>query len=300
MDFLSFWLVTVGALILSFSMVRYRRTLVIIREQTYDMGLLHSLFNHAAFTIMVFSIIGYIFLAFMIYLEVFDEGFRLVFIMLFWSAVFTFCMVKVQAESTYSLVSKNAATINIMIAFLEAKDTYTKGHSEHVFKLANLIYQYLPAQTKAKVDHVKLKDAAILHDIGKILVPDGILDKSDELTEEEWVAIRQHPNSGKNILEKTTYRDLCEIIQYHHERMDGEGYYGIPAGEIPIESKIISVADTFSALYADRAFRKRYPFLSVIEMMKGFAGTQLDTELVDVFCNIPEAEIERLSIKPVA
>jgi len=296
MDFLSFGLVVAGALILTFCMVKYRRILVIIREQTYDMGMLNSLINHAAFTILVISIIGYVFLAFMLYLEVFDEGFRLVSILLFWSAVFTLCMVAVQAGSTHSLVSKNEATINIMIAFLEAKDTYTKGHSEHVFKLVNLIYRYLPDQIKDEVDPVKLKDAALLHDIGKIMVADGILDKSDELTEEEWAAIRQHPNSGKNILEKTTYSEICDIILYHHERMDGKGYYEIPAGDIPIESKIISVADTFSALYADRAFRKRYPFPSVIEMMKELAGTQLDPKLVDVFCSIPEAEIEWLSI----
>jgi len=295
-DIISFGFVSAGALIIVFSLIHYKRILGIIREQTYERGLFNSLLNHLAYFIMVLFIAGYIAVAIMLSMEEFGNGFQLVSLLLFLGAIYILCMVKAQEKATDSFVSKNEAAINTMIAFLEAKDVYIKGHSEHVCKLANLIYQYLPAHIKSTVDPVKLKDAAILHDIGKIMIPDGILDKTDALTEEEWEAIRQHPKNGKIILEKTIYREICDIVLCHHERLDGKGYYGIPASAIPTESKIIAMADTFSALYADRVFRKRYPFPTVISSMKESAGSQLDPELVDVFCSIPEAEIERLTV----
>jgi HD-GYP domain-containing protein (c-di-GMP phosphodiesterase class II) len=137
-----------------------------------------------------------------------------------------------------------------------------------------------------------LIDAAILHDIGKIGIPDSVLNKSGELTPEERHLIEQHATLGKKILEPTSYQLIGEIVCCHHERIDGKGYSKIPADKIPLESKIIAVADTFSALCTDRVYRPKKSYEEAVQIIKDVAGTQLDAEIVKAFCAIPKKELE--------
>ncbi|MCX8028995.1 MAG: HD domain-containing protein [Brevinematales bacterium] len=182
------------------------------------------------------------------------------------------------------LNSISSSIIKSLITALEARDEYTKGHSFRVqiysIKLGNALRF---SQKRIK----QLELSAILHDIGKIGVPDSILRKPGTLTDEEFEVIKKHPVIGYNILSSIDGLDeVLEGIKYHHERFDGKGYPdGLKGQEIPIFARIISIADTLDAMTSDRPYRKGLPFEFALEEIKKSKGTQLDPELVDIFIN---------------
>jgi HD-GYP domain-containing protein (c-di-GMP phosphodiesterase class II) len=207
-------------------------------------------------------------------------------------SVFVCTMVITLKRMSAAISKKTAEIIKTLVNTIEAKDQYTQGHSVHVAGITELIYNHLPEKIKHKISRSVLTDAAILHDIGKIGIADNILNKPDKLTAEERKIIEQHPQIGKNILEHTSYQSIVEAIYCHHERIDGKGYFNIPSGKIPLEAKIIAIADTFSALCTDRVYRPKKTYDDAIRIIREAAGTQLDIELVDIFCSIPKKEFE--------
>ncbi|MCX8096419.1 MAG: HD domain-containing protein [Spirochaetes bacterium] len=178
----------------------------------------------------------------------------------------------------------SSSIIKSLITALEARDEYTKGHSYRVqiysVKLAKALG--LPAK---KVKQVEL--SAILHDIGKIGIPDSILRKPGGLTDEEYETIKKHPVIGYNILKSIDgLDDVLDGIKYHHERYDGKGYpEGLEKDEIPLVARIIAIADTLDAITSDRPYRKGLDFEYALEQIRNAKGSQLDPELVDVFLN---------------
>jgi HD-GYP domain-containing protein (c-di-GMP phosphodiesterase class II) len=291
---ISLVLVLSGALVLGKSILQYFKTLQFMKEQTYDERTFNNWIYGAALAMMAFFFIGYIVVGVRLVTE-FSPDYILVAVIFFFGAWFVFCMVLVQQTMAHTITSKTKETIQSMIDAMEAKDMYTKGHSEHVYHLVGLLYQNLPPEMRHRINPVKLQDAALLHDIGKIGIPDGILNKPATLTDGEYSIVKQHPKNGAAILEKTSYRDIGDWVKHHHERMDGAGYYNVPASAIPIEARIIAVADTFSALYTDRVYRKKFSFHKATEILRECAGTQLDAQLVDIFCTIDPVTIRKIT-----
>lgn len=163
-----------------------------------------------------------------------------------------------------------------------ARDEYTQGHSHHVAVVVEAIAECAAPQ----LDIPKLVQAALLHDIGKIFVPDYILNKDGPLNDGEWSIMRRHPEDGRRFLAGSPFESMGDAILYHHERMDGKGYYGLQGADIPLEARIIAVADTFSALRTWRIYRPAMNIDTTIAIMKEAAGTQLDPELVDKFLSL--------------
>lgn len=182
-------------------------------------------------------------------------------------------------------------TVEALVQALEAKDKYTSGHSTRVEKLSVIIAKGI-GMTENKIEI--LKYAAILHDVGKIGVSDTILNKEGKLCEVEWYSIRSHPVIGQKIIKSMKFMfDIGQVVRHHHERYDGKGYPdGIKGEEIPIESRIIAVADTYDAITSNRSYRKGKPHDEAIEELKRVAGSQLDPQLVEIFCKIVKSEIE--------
>lgn len=148
-------------------------------------------------------------------------------------------------------------TINVLIKALEAKDKYTAGHSKSVEKITRLLCKELGVN-EYFTERVQI--AALLHDIGKIGIPENILNKPGKLTPDEYDVIKYHPVYGYEILKDVAgLKDICTWIRYHHERFDGKGYPDGKKGyEIPLESQILSLADVFDALVSDRPYRKAF------------------------------------------
>lgn len=176
-------------------------------------------------------------------------------------------------------------TVNIVCSLvnaIEAKDAYTQGHSKRVHQYAMQMAKRLNVSAE---DRDALKWASVLHDIGKIGIPERILRKPGKLTEKEFHLIKEHPIKGKTIL--SPIRQLApsiEAIAYHHERYDGRGYpEGLKGEEIPLAARIIAVADTFDAITSKRSYRSsKTPSDALLELDQ-VAGTQLDPRLVKVF-----------------
>jgi putative nucleotidyltransferase with HDIG domain len=166
-------------------------------------------------------------------------------------------------------------------ALLEARDSYTYGHSQRVSRHAEGIAAAmgLPAAEVAKV-----RTAAALHDVGKLHTPRAILNKPGRLTDEEFAVIRRHPGEGAALAGDLADPAITAIIRHHHERLDGGGYPDGLAGEaIPLGARIIAVADTFDAMTSTRAYRRAASHKRALDVLAREAGTQLDAKVVAGF-----------------
>lgn len=189
---------------------------------------------------------------------------------------------------------RSMALSEVLISVIEARDPNLNGHSLAVRDLTKVFFQYLPRTMRAGINRESLEYAALLHDLGKLGIPEGVLNKPEKLNEDEWRLMRMHPKIGADILKSiSTFEAVADWISFHHERVDGEGYYGVTEQNIPLPSKIIAIADTYSAIRMKRSYKNRKSHEEAIEIIRSVAGTQLDAELVEYFCSIPRDELER-------
>ncbi|QHJ70244.1 HD-GYP domain-containing protein [Planococcus halotolerans] len=171
---------------------------------------------------------------------------------------------------------------------VEYKDRYTFMHSSRVSKYAIQVAAKM-RMTKERIENLFL--AAILHDIGKINIPEEVLNKPGKLTNEEFDMIKKHPGDGADMLRKTAYKKLAVIVEQHHERIDGKGYpFGLKADEILLEAKIIGVCDTFDAMTEDRSYRKAYTPEYAMEEIRRLSGIQYDPDVVGAFEQVLQQE----------
>ncbi len=173
--------------------------------------------------------------------------------------------------------------VKSLVYTIEAKDVYTRGHSERVNRYCMLMAEELNLDEKQKE---ALNWASILHDIGKIGIPENILNKPGRLSDEEYGIIKEHPKKGFNILEPLTEQLSSSLpsILHHHERYDGKGYpHGLKGEETPFLARIIAVADTFDAINSNRAYRSAKPPEEALAIMEQVGRSQLDHDLVKVF-----------------
>jgi response regulator RpfG family c-di-GMP phosphodiesterase len=186
---------------------------------------------------------------------------------------------KEQLEKEKKLI---LASITGLVAALEARDPYTKGHSEGV---ANIVTGMAEFMGKGKEEVQKLTIGGRLHDIGKIGVKDSVLLKPGKLTDEEFAHIKEHPVTGANILKGIeSLSDIISIVLYHHERYDGKGYPdGLKGMKIPLWARMVAVADTYNSLRTDRPYRKGMSREKAFQIIKDVRGTQLCPECVDLF-----------------
>ncbi len=173
----------------------------------------------------------------------------------------------------------NLEVIRSFAQAVEAKDVYTRGHSERVAMYATHLGNKMGLSSE---DLNRLYTAGILHDIGKIGIPDSILNKPARLTTEEYAVMKRHPELGRAILNQvTSFSDILPIIYYHHEQMDGNGYpMGLHGEEIPLLARILSLVDAFEAMTSDRAYRKALPLEEVRKILSDGAGKQWQDDLV--------------------
>jgi putative nucleotidyltransferase with HDIG domain len=185
------------------------------------------------------------------------------------------------------------ATLEALLAALDTRDTETEGHSERVAAYTMLIARQLNL-SEAELQHIE--HGALLHDIGKIGVPDHILYKPGPLTPEEWEVMKQHPVIGyKMCMKIEMLRPAAPIVLHHHERWDGRGYpYGLNGAEIPLGARIFAIADTLDAMTSDRPYRKALSFAQAREEIERCAGSQFDPELVRVFLELPEEQLRAI------
>ncbi|MEI6092473.1 MAG: HD-GYP domain-containing protein, partial [bacterium] len=188
--------------------------------------------------------------------------------------------------------------VNIVINALKEKDQYTQGHSIRVIDYSVKIGKEIGLNAD---DLKKLEISAVLHDIGKLGIPDKILKKPGRLTKKEYEIMQQHSANGEKLLDGIkNLEKYKKYIRAHHERYDGFGYPdGLKGSEIPLISRIIFVADTFDAITSDRPYRKGLSVEVAIDELTKCSGTQFDPRIVEAFLNILNREQEELKKEAV-
>jgi HD superfamily phosphohydrolase YqeK len=172
-------------------------------------------------------------------------------------------------------------TLQKLANSLERGDPYTHGHSDRVARHAFMIARTMKLP---RVQREKVRLAAALHDVGKLVTPRSILTKPDQLTDDEYDIVKLHPGDGADLVAALKDAELTAMVRHHHERMDGTGYpERLDGAQIPLGARIISVADTFDAITSKRAYRNSKKHKAAIDILRKEAGTQLDGDVVDAF-----------------
>ena len=184
--------------------------------------------------------------------------------------------------------------VGAVVTAVDARDHETTGHS---FRVAH----YAVALARAMgIEGQQLKGiewGALVHDVGKMVVPDSILRKVGPLTDDEWHIMRQHPSWGFEMLAEVRFlkKPAIDIVYSHHERWDGSGYpRGLKGRDIPLPARIFAVVDAYDAMTSDRPYRRARGHQAAIAELQRVAGTQLDPEVVEAFLAMPEVELRRL------
>ena len=184
-------------------------------------------------------------------------------------------------------------TLKALVQALETRDFETHGHSERVVTFS-LRLGHEVGLDKNALRHLEL--GALLHDIGKIGVPDAILRKPAKLNEEEWIKMKLHPLHGQQILRNIPFLEgAVQIVAQHHEQWDGSGYpFGLRGEDIDIGARIFAVVDAFDAIISDRVYRQGRPYKDAVKELERCAGTQFDVLVVEAFKRIPPEDWETL------
>lgn len=195
-------------------------------------------------------------------------------------------------ESKEQVEMANEA-IMLVAKTLDARDRYTSQHSERVSQYSCLIGREMGLPED---ECENLRKVALLHDIGKVGVPDAILNKPGRLTDEEYAAMKKHVDYGAEILKNFTgLRHAAEGAQFHHERYDGRGYtHGLKGDQIPLYGRIIGVADAFDAMTSNRCYRKHLDMKTVLGELERCKGSQFDPKIADIMIGL----VKRGEVKP--
>ncbi|MCW2986507.1 MAG: hypothetical protein JWR63_4077 [Conexibacter sp.] len=203
---------------------------------------------------------------------------------------------KRERERRHELRRSYMATVRALCNAVEARDAYTGKHAERVAAYGMEIARVLDAPFS---DDPEVEFGFLLHDVGKVAVPDSILWKPEPLTPEERTLMERHPLVGWEILREIDFLGEAKlVVRHHHERWDGAGYPDGLAGDvIPLAARVFAVADVLDALTTIRPYRPPSPLQTAREMIEESSGTQFDPEVVDAFMQIPSARLDEIRLE---
>ena len=183
--------------------------------------------------------------------------------------------------STQAPRTRQLQALRGLVAELEARDPEARSHSELVSLYGAAIATKL-SWSDDRIDSILL--AGVMHDVGKAILPHHILFKPGPLTAEEWHEVKRHPEAGAWMVSEAGCRDIAVWVLFHHEHFDGGGYpFGLAGDEIPVESRVLAVADAYEAMTADRVYRPRLSHEAACEELRRCAGGQFDPAVVEQF-----------------
>ena len=282
-----FVMIIAGALLMQWNIIRYAIFLSGMSDVISAGDKKSTALRSLGLVLLIFFLLGYVFTA------VFGSPDFMMGGILFGGSVFVWIVLNIMFNLTDVVKNRTLEISEMLIGVIEARDPNLSGHSIYVRNLTKLLYKHLPFSLKHRINLVSLEYAALMHDVGKLAVPEAILNKPSSLDEHEWKVMKTHPDAGVKMLAPIKSFDvIMPWIKYHHERIDGNGYYGLKGKEIPLEARIICVADSYSAITMRRAYKDAKTYDEAVAILKDNAGMQFDTQLVDIFLSIPRRDVE--------
>lgn len=280
-------LIIIGIAIMISNIVRYAIFLHTTHDVLSSGSKRDRYWKTTALILLIFFLIGYIFIV------IASKPDLMMAMILFGGSIFVAIVLTLMFNLLETAKERSIDIAEVLVGVIDARDPNLNGHSRHVQNLTMLFYKYLPSSIRNDINPVSLEYAALMHDVGKLGVPERILNKPDRLTEEEWEVMHSHPRVGVQILKPLhTFENISDWILYHHERIDGKGYYQLPGDQIPMAARIIAIADTYSAITMRRSYKEPRTHEDAVRILKEAAGTQLDADLVEYFLKIPKEELE--------
>jgi len=288
MNILNIFFIITGALLMIANIYRYLRFLYTTTDVLSSEDMKDKIWKNTAFLLLIFFFIGYVFIA------VFSKPDFMMAMVLFWGSVFVAIVLTLMFTLLQSAKERSIEIAEAIVGVIDARDSNLNGHSRHVQELTMLFYSYLPAGMKREISPISLSYASLMHDVGKLGVPESILNKPAKLDDNEWEVMKKHPDIGVKILKPLqAFDNISSWILYHHERIDGKGYHLLKAEEIPLAARIIAIADTYSAITMRRSYKDARTHEDAVKIISEVAGTQLDPDLVKIFLEIPEEELKK-------
>ena len=284
-----------GSILMVYNIVRFARFIKSQRDVLSSDDSRDSSWGAIGLVLLVFFLFGYLFIA------ASGRADLIMAAVLFFGSVFVFIAENLMFHLMDTVKKRSIDIAETLIGVVEARDENLNGHSRYVQELTMCLYRHLPQEMQNRINPVSLEYAALMHDIGKLAIPDAILHKPGKLTEEEWIIMRKHANLGVELLKPLkSFEEINDWIRYHHERIDGKGYHKLKGDEIPLEARIISIADTYSAITMRRTYKEPTTHEEAVAIIKDVAGTQLDADLVKIFCSIPKEELAKCVPESIA
>ncbi len=201
-------------------------------------------------------------------------------------------------EALAAVERSYTATVRALATAVEAKDAYTGGHLARVTAYGVQVCKVIGGGLSATPG---LEHAFLLHDLGKIGVPDAVLNKAGPLTDEEWVLMREHPAIGMRILDGVPHMDVVRAVVYcHHERWDGAGYpEGLKAEAIPLAARVFAAVDAFDAMTTDRPYRRAAGLDEALRRLRAASGTQFAPDAVEAMSSVDRSELAAIQATAV-
>lgn len=311
LKYLSLLLVGTGALILGLSIIKYHRIIILTQSFGEESRRKWVLWQKVHHLLMVFFFCGYIGVFIATLNDVVFAGELFSSLIFFFGAAFVFIGIFLQVTMFSSIKSKHEqlnrknvqlsqaedATIYALAYLAEMRDQETGRHIERTSQYVRVLVEELGRmpQYEGHIDAKYIEDlvkAAPLHDIGKVGVPDEVLQKPGKLTQMEFELIKKHPDYGADVLvraeKKLNFQSYLEIgvqlVRYHHEKWDGSGYpAGIAGNAIPLSAQIMAVADVYDALRSERCYKKAFSHEEACAIIQEGSGSHFSPDLVDVF-----------------
>lgn len=288
MPLLIYGMIGAGVVIMITNIHRYLRFLQSLRDVLSSGRDKDRFWKQLALLLLIFFLCGYIFIGLCSKPDVMMAG------ILFGGSIFVAIMLTLLFHLVSSVKDNCLSVMEVLIGMIESRDPNLNGHSRYVQNLTMLFYKYLPADVKKDINPVSLEYAALMHDVGKLGIPEAVLNKPGKLDDEEWKLMKNHPKLGVDFMKPlVSFKKILPWILYHHERIDGTGYYHLPGSEIPLPARIISICDTYSAITMRRSYKEPLSHETAMQIINEVSGTQLDADLVKIFNTIPQAELEK-------
>ena len=280
-------LIIIGSIIMVGNIIAYIRFIRTSTDVMLSGKRGEPIWEKIGLALLVFFLLGYLGVAFWGKPDLLMAG------ILFFGAIFVSLALVLLYHLVDTLKDRSIEVTETLIGVIEARDSNLNGHSRNVQMLSMCLYKHLPAFMNEGISPVSFEYAALLHDVGKLGVPESILNKPGKLDDEEWDVMKQHPKIAMDLLRTLpSFDEIKEWILYHHERMDGKGYYGLPGEDIPMAARIIAVCDTYSAITIHRSYKDKRTHEEAMDIIKDVSGSQLDPDIVAVFMTIPKEELQ--------